>query len=65
MIKSIEYIVHIPDQKLSRNKKLEFFTETRHAFGRTALVLSGENYILMKMSSWLQVVQAWDNITMD
>jgi len=41
MITCIEYIATVPNVKLSKDKKIEFFAETRHAFGRSALVLSG------------------------
>jgi len=41
MITCIEYITTVPNVKLSKDKKIEFFAETRHAFGRSALVLSG------------------------
>ncbi len=41
MTKSLEYVSSSPNNKVSLEKKLEFFTETRHAFGRTALLLSG------------------------
>ncbi len=41
VIKSLEYVSSSPNNKISLEKKLEFFTETRHAFGRTALLLSG------------------------
>ncbi len=41
VIKSLEYVSSSPNDKISLEKKLEFFTETRHAFGRTALLCSG------------------------
>ena len=37
----LDYIAQAPPEILSRAKKLEFFAETRHAHGRTALLLSG------------------------
>ena len=40
-ILSLEYIAALPPSKIPHVKKLEFFAETRHAFGRTALLLSG------------------------
>ena len=43
MITCIEYIATVPNVKLSKDKKIEFFAETRHAFGRSALVLSGKD----------------------
>lgn len=39
--KSLEYISSQPADQVSHQNKLEFFRETRHAFGRTALVFSG------------------------
>jgi len=41
MVACLEYIATLPRNKMSRSKKLEFFAETRHAFGRTAIVFSG------------------------
>ena len=41
MVACLDYICSLPDIKLARNKKLEFFAETRHAFGRTGLIFSG------------------------
>lgn len=40
-IKSLEYISLLPPEKFPFTQKLEFFAETRHAFGRSALLLSG------------------------
>ena len=40
-ISCLEYISDLPMDKFSYSQKLEFFAETRHAFGRTALLLSG------------------------
>lgn len=37
----LEFIFSAPNDKIPANKKLEFFAETRHAFGRTALMFSG------------------------
>ena len=39
----LEYIAQAPSEILSRAKKIEFFAETRHAYGRTALLLSGKD----------------------
>jgi predicted acylesterase/phospholipase RssA len=41
MIKSLEYIANFNERIFPLYKKLEFFSETRHAYGRTALLLSG------------------------
>jgi len=41
MVACLEYIATLPRSKLSRSKKLEFFAETRHAYGRTAMIFSG------------------------
>jgi Predicted esterase of the alpha-beta hydrolase superfamily len=41
MVVCLEYICGLGDEELSREKKFEFFSETRHAFGRTALIFSG------------------------
>ena len=38
---SLNYIAKLPDKKLSLIKKLEFFSEAKHSYGRTALMLSG------------------------
>lgn len=40
-IACLEYISILPPEKFPYTRKLEFFAETRHAFGRTALLLSG------------------------
>jgi len=40
-IACLEYISDLPTDKYLYTQKLEFFAETRHAFGRTALLLSG------------------------
>lgn len=40
-INCLEYISDLPNDKFPHTRKLEFFAETRHAFGRTALLLSG------------------------
>jgi len=42
MVACLEYIATLPRSKLSRSKKLEFFAETRHAYGRTAMIFSGK-----------------------
>ena len=41
VIKSLRTIYMADPNSLSIEKKLEFFSETRHAYGRTALLLSG------------------------
>lgn len=41
VIKCIQFIYYYKGTKLDLQKKLEFFSETRHAYGRTALFLSG------------------------
>jgi len=40
-IACLEYISDLPMDKFPYTQKLEFFAETRHAFGRSALLLSG------------------------
>ena len=40
-ISCLEYVSDLPTDKFPYSQKLEFFAETRHAFGRTALLLSG------------------------
>ena len=37
----LEFIFNLPPEKFPITNKLEFFAETRHAFGRTCLMLSG------------------------
>jgi predicted acylesterase/phospholipase RssA len=41
MIKSLEFISSFNEKIYPLNKKLEFFSEARHSYGRTALLLSG------------------------
>ena len=41
VIKSLRTIYMADPSNLSIEKKLEFFSETRHSYGRTALMLSG------------------------
>lgn len=41
LILSYKYIAELSDAELPFHDKLEFFSESRHAFGRTALCLSG------------------------
>mmetsp|Transcript_4417 Transcript_4417/g.7507 ORF Transcript_4417/g.7507 Transcript_4417/m.7507 type:complete len:164 (+) Transcript_4417:365-856(+) len=41
VIKCIQFIYYYQGSKLDCQKKLEFFAETRHSYGRTALFLSG------------------------
>lgn len=40
-IKCIQFIYYYQGSKIDLQKKLEFFAETRHSYGRTALFLSG------------------------
>jgi TAG lipase/lysophosphatidylethanolamine acyltransferase len=47
VIECIRYIFYYKGKKMTLPQKLEFFAETRHSFGRTALFLSGINYIRM------------------
>lgn len=54
MITCINYIATLPEHKLSKQKKLEFFSETRHAFGRTALVLSGIKLMIMQYNDYIR-----------
>ena len=41
LISSYKFIKELPKDKLTLQEKIEFFSESRHAFGRTALCLSG------------------------
>jgi hypothetical protein len=41
MLKSLEFIANYNEKYFPLYKKLEFFSETRHSYGRTALLLSG------------------------
>ena len=41
VIKSIQFIYAADPSYMSIDTKLEFFRETRHAYGKTALLLSG------------------------
>lgn len=41
MIKSLEYVSNFNERIFPLDKKLEFFSEARHFYGRTALLLSG------------------------
>ena len=41
VIKSIQTIYYAKPSKMSFENKLQFFTETRHSYGHTALMLSG------------------------
>lgn len=41
MLKSLDFIANYNEKIFPLYKKLEFFSETRHAYGRTALLLSG------------------------
>ena len=41
VIKCIQFIYYYKGSKIDLHRKLEFFAETRHSFGRTALFLSG------------------------
>jgi TAG lipase/lysophosphatidylethanolamine acyltransferase len=41
VIKCIQFIYYYKGTKLNMSHKLEFFAETRHSYGRTALLLSG------------------------
>lgn len=41
MLKSLEFIANFNEKYFPLYKKLEFFSETRHSYGRTALLLSG------------------------
>lgn len=41
VIKSIKEIYHADTSKMTVEKKLTFFAETRHSYGKTALFLSG------------------------
>lgn len=41
MLKSLEFVVGFDEKHFSFSKKLEFFSEAKHSYGRTALMLSG------------------------
>ena len=41
LISSYKFIQELPKEKLTLQEKIEFFSESRHAFGKTALCLSG------------------------
>jgi predicted acylesterase/phospholipase RssA len=41
MIRSLDFIANFSERNFPLPKKLEFFSETRHSYGRTALLLSG------------------------
>ncbi len=41
MLKSLDFISNYNERYFPLYKKLEFFSETRHSYGRTALLLSG------------------------
>jgi TAG lipase/lysophosphatidylethanolamine acyltransferase len=41
VIKCIQFIYYYKGSRFSLQKKLEYFAETRHSYGRTALLLSG------------------------
>ena len=47
VIRCLEYIANLKENQLSKGEKLEFFAEAKHAFGRTALLLSGNNLAIM------------------
>ena len=42
VIESIRAVYYYKGKKLSIGQKLEFFAETRHSYGRTAILLSGK-----------------------
>ncbi len=41
MLKSLDFIVQFDEKFFPFSKKLEFFSEAKHSYGRTALMLSG------------------------
>lgn len=41
VIKSIQFIYYYKGSRFSAQQKFDFFSETRHSYGRTALLLSG------------------------
>jgi len=41
VIKCIQFIYYYQGRKIDLQKKIEFFSDTRHSYGRTALFLSG------------------------
>ena len=45
VIKCIQLIYYYKGTKLTLEQKIEFFAETRHSYGRTALLLSGKKVI--------------------
>ena len=40
---SLDFIANFSEKKFTLNQKLEFFSESRHSYGRTALMLSGRS----------------------
>jgi len=40
-LKSLDFIANFSEKILPLEKKIEFFSETKHSYGRTALVMSG------------------------
>ena len=42
VIKCIQFIYYYKGSKFDLSQKIEFFAETRHSYGRTALLLSGK-----------------------
>lgn len=43
-IKSLDFIANFQENYFPLEKKLEFFSESKHVYGRTALLLSGNIY---------------------
>lgn len=41
MLKSLDFIIEFDEKLYPFSKKLEFFSEAKHSYGRTALMLSG------------------------
>lgn len=41
MLKSFDFIFEFDEKRLPFSKKLQFFSESKHSYGRTALLLSG------------------------
>ena len=41
VVRALEYVATAPDATVPTDVRLAFFNETRHAFGRTAMLLSG------------------------
>lgn len=50
VIKCIQFIYYYKGSRFNMSQKIEFFAETRHSYGRTALLLSGKKIIHTMLS---------------